>query len=164
VRRWTRPESRPLVGLALDHLRSPAALRRENALLRKHLEVACRQIHRPQLRSTDRAFLVLLARLTPRWRDTVLLIHRPGFALLWQRRSRRGRARPPFSQETVALIQRRAHDNALWGAERYFNSARPHQGIRQQVPDGPTPAADVGRRIVEIPVLGGLHHEYRRAA
>jgi Integrase core domain len=44
------------------------------------------------------------------------------------------------------------------------NSARPHQGIRRQVPDGPTPAVDVGRRIVEIPVLGGLHHEYRRAA
>ena len=38
VRRWTRPESRPLVGLALDHLRSPAALRWENALLRKQLE------------------------------------------------------------------------------------------------------------------------------
>jgi putative transposase len=46
----------------------------------------------------------------------------------------------------------------------YFNSARPHQGIRQQVPDGPTTAVDVGRTIVEIPVLGGLHHGYRRAA
>jgi putative transposase len=46
----------------------------------------------------------------------------------------------------------------------YFNSARPHQGIRQQVPDTPTIAGDVGRPIEEIPVLGGLHHEYRRAA
>jgi hypothetical protein len=49
------PESRPLVGLALDHLRSNAALRWENALLRKQLEIAYRQINRPSFRRTDRA-------------------------------------------------------------------------------------------------------------
>ena len=59
------------MGLVLDHLRSPAALCWENALLRKQLEVACRQMHRPQLRGTDRAFLVLFTRLTPRWRGAI---------------------------------------------------------------------------------------------
>ena len=48
----------------------------------------------------------------------------------------------------------------------YFNDARPHQGIGQRVPNKP-PAA--GRRaesgsVTEIPILGGLHHEYRLAA
>ena len=49
----------------------------------------------------------------------------------------------------------------------YFNRARPHQGIGQAIPAG---AAEVGRkrvsagRIVAIPVMGGLHHDYRRAA
>jgi hypothetical protein len=126
VRRWARPESRPLVGLALDHLRSPTALRWENALLRKQLEIACRQIRRPTLRRADRTFLVLLARFTPRWRDALLLIkpqtilrwHRQGFALFWRRRSKPGGVRPRIAQATLALIQRMARDNALWGAER----------------------------------------------
>jgi hypothetical protein len=45
----------------------------------------------------------------------------------------------------------------------FFNQARPHQGIGQRVPDGTaTPHPD--GRIIAIPVLGGLHHEYRKAA
>ncbi len=44
----------------------------------------------------------------------------------------------------------------------YFNCARPHQGIRQAVPAG---AQAVGTgRVVAFPVLGGLHHDYRRVA
>ena len=48
----------------------------------------------------------------------------------------------------------------------YFNISRPHQGIQQRIPgeadcEHPlnTPA-----RIVARPILGGLHHDYRRAA
>lgn len=47
----------------------------------------------------------------------------------------------------------------------HFNAARPHQGIHQRVPvstGGPSHAD--GGKVVAIPVLGGLHHGYRRAA
>src|SRR5260221_12825254 len=49
----------------------------------------------------------------------------------------------------------------------YFNHARPHQGIRQQIPDsqaGPVPAHHAGGKVIAFPVLGGLHHDYRRTA
>ena len=52
----------------------------------------------------------------------------------------------------------------------HYNTARPHQGIAQRVPDG---EHDVGHltvadldyaRIIRKPVLGGLINEYARAA
>ena len=48
----------------------------------------------------------------------------------------------------------------------YFNTARPHQGIGQAIPgaEGPAPPARPATPIVSTPVLGGLHHDYRRAA
>ncbi len=49
----------------------------------------------------------------------------------------------------------------------YFNHARPHQGRDQRVPiaRGPTEQAQRGPgRVVAIPILGGLHHTYRRTA
>ncbi|MFC1960607.1 integrase core domain-containing protein [Chloroflexota bacterium] len=50
----------------------------------------------------------------------------------------------------------------------YFNHAHPHQGIEQRIPD-PREEDDVRvgeshGRIVGHPVLGGLHHDYRRVA
>lgn len=126
IRRWTRPAPRPSVGVILDQMRSPAELVWENALLRTHLAVACRQRRRPPLRRTDRALVVLLARLTPRWREAIRLIkpetilrwHRQGCKLLWRRRSTPGRRRPRLPAETSALIERMARNNPLWGAER----------------------------------------------
>jgi len=47
----------------------------------------------------------------------------------------------------------------------YFNIARPHQGIGQRIP---VAACRVPRgrpcNVATIPMLGGLHHDYRRAA
>jgi len=46
----------------------------------------------------------------------------------------------------------------------HFNSGRVHQGIGQLVPAGTSTAAARGGEVVALPVLGGLHHDYRRAA
>ena len=47
----------------------------------------------------------------------------------------------------------------------YFNRARPHQGIEQRIPEGvvPQPAWPRQERLITVPVLNGLHHDYRRA-
>jgi putative transposase len=49
----------------------------------------------------------------------------------------------------------------------YFNRARPHQGIQQQIPEqkaGPLPPDPQGGKILSLPILSGLHHDYRRSA
>jgi len=48
----------------------------------------------------------------------------------------------------------------------FFNHARPHQGIGSQIPQ-PRLADNRGVQegsVLTLPVLGGLHHDYRRAA
>ncbi len=49
----------------------------------------------------------------------------------------------------------------------YFNHARPHQGIGQAIPVRAAPAERRKAKpglVVAFPVLGGLHHDYRRAS
>jgi putative transposase len=49
----------------------------------------------------------------------------------------------------------------------YFNHARPHQGMQQQIPVSSMPSApehDASNKVIAVPVLGGLHHDYQRAA
>ena len=48
--------------------------------------------------------------------------------------------------------------------KEYFNEARPHQGIGQRIPGMQPAAIDITKPIVAKSVLGGLHHDYRRAA
>ncbi len=50
--------------------------------------------------------------------------------------------------------------------QAHYNTARPHQGIAQRVPDGGNlTVADLDpERIHRKPVLGGLINEYSRAA
>jgi putative transposase len=49
----------------------------------------------------------------------------------------------------------------------YFNQARPHQGIAQQIPEPSRSALSsphAGEKVIALPVMGGLHHDYRWAA
>ncbi len=46
----------------------------------------------------------------------------------------------------------------------YFNAQRPHQGLRQRTPAAPVDQRVSSGLVYAVPVLGGLHHTYRRAA
>ena len=49
----------------------------------------------------------------------------------------------------------------------YFNRARPHQGIGQQLPEPSksSPSShQAGDKVIAVPVVGGLHHDYQRVA
>ena len=49
----------------------------------------------------------------------------------------------------------------------YFNQARPHQGIQQQIPEPSRSALSshqAGEKVIALPVVGGLHHDYHWAA
>lgn len=49
----------------------------------------------------------------------------------------------------------------------YFNLARPHQGISGQIPIPSTSLSSepaMSGQVTAFPILGGLHHNYRRAA
>jgi putative transposase len=65
------------------------------------------------------------------------------------------------------ILQEKQLDRVLHAYVEYFNRARPHQGIRQQIPHPygePVPPPRDDAKILALPVLGGLHHDYRRSA
>jgi putative transposase len=67
----------------------------------------------------------------------------------------------------LLIFQEKQLHRVLNAYALYFNQARPHQGIRQQIPEpqaGSMPADPPGGKVISFPVLGGLHHDYRRSA
>jgi|SRR5215472_1038877 len=49
----------------------------------------------------------------------------------------------------------------------YFNRARPHQGIQQQIPEAygsPGSSPYEGTKVIAVPILAGLHHDYQLVA
>jgi len=91
-----------------------------------------------------------------------------------------------FCERFLGSVRRECLDHVLILGEKhlhrvikeyveYYNSSRPHQGIGQAIPLGvqspvqsvqePLPGDDgVRGKVTSFPVLGGLHHDYRRAA
>jgi putative transposase len=65
------------------------------------------------------------------------------------------------------IFQEKQLDRVLQAYVQYFNQARPHQGIKQQIPEQygePVPPNHESGKILSFPALGGLHHDYRRSA
>jgi len=65
------------------------------------------------------------------------------------------------------ILQEKQLQRVLTAYVQYFNQARPHQGIKQQIPERYrelVPLDHQGGKILALPVLGGLHHDYRRSA
>ncbi len=125
IERWTKPEH-IAISFVADLPRSRADLILENALLRQQLIILRRQIKRPRFKNRDRLILVVLARLTRFWKQTLLIIqpdtllhwHREMFRWVWWFKSRVPSRSSKVAPEIIELIQVMARDNRLWGAER----------------------------------------------
>jgi transposase InsO family protein len=67
----------------------------------------------------------------------------------------------------LLILHERQLQRVLNGYVAYFNHARPHQGIGQQIPEPSRSALSshqTDEKVIARPVLGGLHHGYHRAA
>jgi hypothetical protein len=87
------------------------------------------------------------------------------------------REQTPNDERFLGSVRRECLDHFLIFREKqlhrllksyvvYFNQARPHQGLGQQIPDPPLPFAPLPNgpsKVIAVPVLGGLHYEFRRA-
>src|SRR5215469_7899904 len=67
----------------------------------------------------------------------------------------------------LLILQERQLQRILKAYVTYFNQARPHQGIAQQIPERRRSARssqDARGKVIALPVMGGLHYDYHWAA
>ena len=67
----------------------------------------------------------------------------------------------------LLILHERQLQRVLNAYVAYFNQARPHQGIQQQIPESSGSSRSTpheGTRVVAVPILAGLHHDYRKVA
>ena len=149
---------------------SPDAKDVEIAVLRHQLVVLRRQVAGPRYTPVDRMVLATLAKLLARDRWPIFLVT-PTTLLRWHRElirrrwtyptnGRRGRGLDP---EVVELVVRLARENPRWGYLRIVGECRK---LGVPLPPVAIERARTGRVgcIERADVLGGLIHEYRRAA
>jgi putative transposase len=127
IKGWVKPTTVTLaLGALADLSRSKADLLVENALLRQQLIILHRQVKRPKLTNGDRIRLVLLARCSRFWHQTLYIIqtdtllrwHRDLFRLYWRYISNNRKKKKRITSETIQLIRKMIQENTLWGAER----------------------------------------------
>ena len=128
ILRWLEPSTTSLaLGTFADLTRGKAELLEENALLRQHLIILCRQVKRPVYRKRDRLLLVVLAGMVRTWkrgsslssRKRISRWHREFFRVYWKHKCRVHERKPRLSSETIGLIKEMAANNRLWGSGTY---------------------------------------------
>lgn len=83
----------------------------------------------------------------------------------------------PICERFLGSVRRECLDHVIILSERHlrrilkeyleidFNHARPHQGLGQAIPVAELRSVPkMGGMVVSSPILGGLHHDYQRAA
>jgi putative transposase len=118
------------------------------------------------IRDNDGKFGANFARVAKTSRIEILQIpyHAPRANAIGERFL--GSVRREYLDHLLIFQEKQLH-RVLNAYALYFNQARPHQGIRQQIPEpqaGSVPADHPGSKVISFPVLGGLHHDYRRSA
>ena len=67
----------------------------------------------------------------------------------------------------LLILHERQFQRVLSAYVAYCNQARPHQGIQQQLPESSgssRSAPQEGTRVVAVPMLAGLYHDFRKVA
>jgi len=67
----------------------------------------------------------------------------------------------------LLILEEKQLQRVLNAYVAYFNQARPHQGMAQQIPEqrvSVPSTQDAGNKVIARPVMGGLHHDYQWAA
>jgi putative transposase len=67
----------------------------------------------------------------------------------------------------LLILQEKQLQRVLKAYVVYFNQARPHQGVEQQIPEqvGLVPSSQgASNKVIARPVIGGLHYDYQWAA
>ncbi|MCP5007120.1 MAG: helix-turn-helix domain-containing protein [Planctomycetes bacterium] len=99
----------------------------KNLALHQQLIVLNRSIKRPQIKTKDRLFWIILYLFWNNWQESLIVLkpetvvgwHKKGFKLFWRWKSRsKGPGRPQISQEIRDLIHNMTIANPLWGAPR----------------------------------------------
>ncbi len=143
----------PVVSNAADPARSTVRIRRPELQLR-YLDVAVVVAMLEKLGLTEE-----LARLLPR-AESEVGPERIVTALVAQRC-----VEPQSKLHAVRWFPRTALPELLGVSPAQFNTARPHQGLGQRIPvSTPRQTCSDVSKVVAIPVLGGLHHDYRATA
>ncbi|MGA7979413.1 MAG: integrase core domain-containing protein [Chromatiaceae bacterium] len=83
----------------------------------------------------------------------------------------------PICERFLGSVRRECLDHVIVLSERqlrrvlkeyveiYFNRGRPHQGLRQRIPVPKSQSVPMMcEKVIPIPILGGLHHDYQYAA
>jgi putative transposase len=81
----------------------------------------------------------------------------------------------PFVERVIGSIRRECTDHVIAMGERhltavlreyaaYYNTSRSHQSLDGDAPEPRSPETTPVTDVTAVPVLGGLHHQYRRAA
>ncbi len=95
--------------------------------LHQQLIVLNRSIKRPQIKTKDRLFWIILYLFWNNWQESLIILkpetvvgwHKKGFRLFWKWKSRsKSPGRPRINHEIRNLIYKMAMANPLWGAPR----------------------------------------------
>jgi hypothetical protein len=139
--------------LALFRARRQLAI--EILALRHQLGVLKRSVKRPRLRNVGRGLWVLLSRRWAGWSDAL---------------------QNPYVERVIGTLRRELLDHVIVLNERhlrwllrrfiaeYYHPCRTHLSLGKDAPE-PRPAEPPeSGRVLELPLVGGLHHRYTRRA